>query len=162
MARITRWHAVLALSAALAASILAAATALAAAPDREPYEPGVYLIQGACDFDVLMEDQKVGGTVTVWTRPDGSFVLIAAGQLQTRLTNTESGASILVNVSGPEHLRASEDAFSDFGTGRWLQWDPDNGGLFLTSGRIDYTGATVQDWIDSLRGSVVDLCRRLS
>jgi hypothetical protein len=142
-------------------SALAVTPVLGAKPDREYLEPETFIIEDACEFPVELADTKVRFKETLWERPDGTFVLIGNGQWLTRLTNLDSGASIVVSISGPEFVRIRDEEFSDVGTGAWLQWGFADGGLFLTHGRFEWVGETIEDAVATLHGHSQDMCVRL-
>jgi hypothetical protein len=140
------------------ASLLAALAALVATlpvaatpPDRFVLTPQEFVIRGACDFNVLYEDLKVRWTSKSWQR-DGSTVIVANGQQRVRLTNQETGSSLVLNYNGPAHFRGG--TFS--ATGHWLHWSQEGDGLWLTTGRL------LNFDLSSLRGRRVDLCAKLS
>lgn len=141
---------------------LAAAPVLGAKPDRDYLEPETFTVEGACEFPVEIADIKVRFKETLWERPDGTLVLIGNGQWLSRLTNLESGASITISISGPDFVRIGEDGFSDVGTGAWLQWGFEDGGMVLTHGRFEWVGDSIEDAVATLHGHSQDICARLS
>ena len=139
-----------------------ASTALAGKPSREVLDPSEpFVVSGACDFDVLVEDLKVGYAIMIWDRPDGSTAIIAAGQWQTRLTNVETGESITTVISGPEFVTIAGEDVSDVGTGRWILLNPGEG-MFLVSGHMSLAFETITEVRGTLRGHSVDVCAVLA
>ena len=154
----------------LLAVLLVAALAPGAASATQPVrillpatDPVVY--SGTCDFDVLVESIKEKATLKEWTDEDGSVRLTLTGQVQLRVTNLESGASLDLSLSGPGHIRFAPDGslIEARGTGRWgilkLGVEP---GLFVASGNFTLTYATLAEFFSNAQGHVTDLCAELS
>jgi hypothetical protein len=140
---------------------LAATPVFAGKPDREYLEPETFVVDGACDFPVEIADINLRFKETLWERPDGTLVIIGTGQWLSRLTNLDSGASIKVSISGPGLTRIGDDSFSDVGTGAWLQWGFEEGGMVLTHGRFEWVGDSIEDAVATLHGQSQDICARL-
>lgn len=67
--------------------------------EAEPFE---FLPGDVCEFGVLVEPiRSRGHQVTFPEDADGTVQVRITGQLFVRLTNTESGASVLRNMTGP-------------------------------------------------------------
>lgn len=143
-------------------SALLATPVFGVKPDREYLEPETFVVEGACEFPVEIADLKVRFKETIWERPDGTVVLIGNGQWLTRLTNLETGTSITVSISGPELIAFGDEGVSDIGTGAWLQWGFEDGGMYLTHGRFEWVGDSIEEVVATLHGQSVNLCPRLS
>ena len=142
-------------------------------PERSPFQlpaEGITLPEGTvCDFEVLLtplvnkEYQKV-------FPPDasGRVRTLINGRLVTRVTNVETGESLVTNASGPGTLWTSPDGSIDFVTrGRAVTWffagEPFGPGLYLTRGRLAMH-FTPEGSIASAvaSGPMTNLCVRLS
>jgi hypothetical protein len=158
------------LSVALLAVLLVAALAPGAASATQPVRiplPGTdpFVYSGLCDFDVLVETIKEKATLKEWTDDDGSVRLTFTGQIQQRVTNLESGASLDLSLSGPGHIRFAPDGslIEARGTGRWgIGISGAEPGLFVASGNFTLSYETLAEFLSSARGHVTDLCAELS
>jgi hypothetical protein len=154
----------------LLAVLLVAAVAPGAASANQPLRillPATdpFVLSGPCDFDVLVESTKEKATLKEWTDEDGSVRLTVTGQIQQRLTNLESGASVELSLSGPGHYRFAPDGslIEMRGTGRWgiaiFGVEP---GLYVASGNFALSYETLAEFLSGARGQVTDLCAELS
>jgi hypothetical protein len=93
-------------------------------------------------------------------------VQLATGNFVTRMTNTSTGKSITINISGPGRFIIHPDgSFTLEATGRWFLGLIENAPFtaFISSGRVvisfapDGTGTLV-----SQSGPVEDVCALLS
>ena len=133
--------------------------ALADKPVREFVPVGSDVIAGFCPFDVLLDPTQTNLYLMTFTDRSGQVVkLIASGVLKVRLTNGTSGRSIVVNISGPQHVRIDENGnVTDVAVGRWLIGFPSEGRLLLTKGRLVFGEGSA-----SLRGTSTDVCALLA
>jgi|Tabmets5t2r1_1033131.scaffolds.fasta_scaffold113104_1 hypothetical protein len=133
--------------------------ALADKPVREFIPAGPDVFAGFCPFDVLVDPTQTKLYVMTFTDRSGEVVkLIASGVFKTRLTNATTGESIVVNISGPEHVRIDQDGnVTDVASGPWLIGFPSEGRLLLTKGRLVFGEGSA-----SLRGTSRDLCAILA
>jgi hypothetical protein len=133
--------------------------ALADKPVREFVPVGSDVIAGFCPFDVLLDPTRTNLYVMTFTDRSGQVVkLIASGAFKVRLTNGTTGKSIVVNISGPEHVRIDENGnVTDVATGPWLIGFPSEGRLLLTKGRLVFGEGSA-----SLRGTSRDVCALLA
>jgi hypothetical protein len=160
-----RWICVLALAALAGGAFTAAASGQR--PDREPFqmEEGAWAAGDVCDF--ALEAETVQSNWTLTTFRDGRQVVTGTGT--TRLTNVDTGESILVRDSGRLTITdiSEEETRFDF-HGRFVLWfyegDLPQRGLFLTTGRVSEVLHWGHDLITSfeLQGQRRDLCAELA
>jgi len=98
--------------------------------------------------------------------PNGDIVQLATGNFVTRMTNTSTGKSITINISGPGRFTIHPNGSATLeATGRWFLGLIENAPFtaFISSGRVvisiapDGTPTLV-----SQSGKVEDLCALLS
>ncbi len=146
-----------ALLAALA-TLVPAGAALADKPFREPLPtPGPVTLTGYCDFPLLVEVLVNRERVTL--REDRIQI---NGRLVIRLTNTETGESLVVNVSGPARIGRR----GDFAMGRTFiaLSAAETGGdpvVVVTSGRVRFTTNDDGTTTMTTTGRSIDICARL-
>jgi hypothetical protein len=133
-------------------------------PDSDPFQ----IPAGeACSFGVFVETIVNNQVVTTFPpEPNGDIVQLATGDFVTRMTNTSTGKSITINISGPGHVTIHPDGSATLeATGRWFLGLIENAPFtaFISSGRVvisfapDGTGTLV-----SQSGHVEDVCALLS
>ena len=126
-----------------------------------------------CGFPVHEEATVNKEYGKVSTAPDGSTIIVLTGSLVATFTNTQTGKSIAVNVSGPGTQTVSADGAtltSDgrglsgvFGTNLTLFGFPSN--IVVTSGPINWTLDLTTFTVTSVTGHphvLVDVCAALS
>ena len=133
---------------------------LPAGPFEAP--PGLF-----CSFGVLSEPVVNKQVVKTFPpEPNGDIVQIATGAFVQRLTNTSTGESITVNISGPGRFTIHPDGSVTLeASGRWFFAVIENAPLnaFINSGRAVLnigTDGTVT--LVSRSGHVEDVCALLS
>jgi hypothetical protein len=103
----------------------------------EPFEapPGLF-----CTFGVFSEPIVNNQVVKTFPpEPNGDIVQLATGAFVTRLTNTSTGKSITVNISGPGRFTIHPDGSATLEAwGRWFFALIENARLnaFISSGRV--------------------------
>jgi hypothetical protein len=146
-----------ALGAALT-TVLGVGAATAAQPIREPVIYEDFVAENVCDFPVLIEIVANKQYVTVF--PDR---LVFTGKLFARLTNTVTGESLDLNISGPGFVSTAGESLR--GRGLLILFEEDAGGpgLRLVSGKVDIIRAE-DGFIANLsvRGHSVDVCAALA
>ncbi len=119
-----------------------------------------FTVTGECTFDVRFD---VTGTYNVIEH--GDTVIYTAPASKVRLTNLETGRSIVVSLAGALKERTAPDgSVTGVGTGHNLFLSASTDGLPYTTGRVTYsydpaTGATA---LGGGTGRAVDLCDRLA
>jgi hypothetical protein len=144
--------------------------AAAAAPIREPLVLDPIEIAGVCGFPVLAEALINQEFITTFTDAEGNITKqLITGRLVTRLTNLDTGQSVVVNTSGPGMitfegdtviLHAHGPGFTFFFPGQLAPGDP--GLLEITKG--NYTLTIAPDGTETLseiKGNVTDVCELL-
>ena len=133
-------------------------------PDAPPFEapPGLW-----CSFGVFVEDVVNNQVVKTFPpEPNGDIVQLATGAYVTRVTNTSTGKSITVNISGPGRFTIHPDGSATLeATGRWFLAEIENAPAtaFISSGRVVISFAP--DGLATLvsqSGKVEDICALLS
>jgi hypothetical protein len=142
---------------AVSTSALGLTPAMAAPPDPAD---GTGVIEGVCDFPVLLE---ITGKVKVIQHGD-RVLTVGPGQKAT-VTNTETGESVRYNIAGAFHDAVQPDgSVISKGTGRNLLFTEELG-MFLTVGNVQFTvtedptapeGFAIT--INSVQGRIVDVC----
>ncbi len=135
------------------------AGAMADQPTREPLPVGPFTFPNVCGgFDVLLEPLQENETLMTFTDESGEVVkLIVTGALRLRLTNLDTGKSIVVNVPGPQQIRIGADGpLTNTAVGPWIHLT-EEGLLVLTRGQI-----VLGEPFETLRGTSVDLCALLA
>jgi hypothetical protein len=135
-------------------------TPLLAGPFEVP--PGV-----ACNFGVLGGEPIINNQVltTFPPEPNGDVVQLATGALVFTLTNTSTGKTITVNISGPGRITIHPDGSTTLeAQGRWfLGFVEGPYTLFISSGRVVISFAPDgTPTLVSQRGRVEDVCALLS
>jgi hypothetical protein len=113
-------------------------------PTRSPFvaEPFELPAGEICSFGVLSEPIVNKQVVTTFPpEPNGDVVQLATGAFVLRLTNTSTGKSITVNISGPGRFTAHPDGSATleaFGRWYWLFVDVTNAGTkaFILAGHL--------------------------
>ena len=138
-------------------------------PTRSPLPAGDFEAPAGlfCSFGVFVETIVNNQVVTTFPpEPNGDIVQLATGAFVTRLTNTSTGKSITVNISGPGRFTIHPDGSTTLeASGRWFFALIENAPLnaFISSGRVvlsiapDGTATLV-----SQSGHVEDVCVLLS
>jgi hypothetical protein len=150
----------------LALLALFAPTATADKPLKEPLPPPEDAVHPAglvCPFPLGEEVLSNRGKSITFS--DGSQLV--TGTLKERLTNLDTGESIVVNISGPGTFTVEGDVLHVFGRGAWLLLatadEPGGPGALFIHGHIRFdvdllTGAPSNLQV---RGSMRDLCEVL-
>ena len=154
------------ISTLLGASLLLASAGAVLAGGKPTVEPvpfpedGILLPAGVfCDVDVFVEALKNTEKALAFPADeDGNVLQIVTGQLWISVTNLETDASVVLNISGPYKVLVSPD-----GTvvvtyyGRSVPVQPP--GLFVTSGRVvQVIHPDGSSEILSQRGGSTDVC----
>lgn len=139
-------------------------------PTRSPLPPAEDFEAPAglwCSFGVFVHDIVNNQVLKTFPpEPNGDIVQLITGNYVTRLTNTSTGKSIRVNISGPARITTHPDGSTTLeATGRWFLGEIVNAPftVFISSGRVvisiapDGTPTLV-----SQSGKVEDLCALLS
>jgi hypothetical protein len=147
------------LVAAALASLVVATAAAGGPPTREPLLLEGFEFENVCKFPVVIEVTANKEFVTFFD--DGRIHV--TGKLFVRVTNTDSGESLDLNISGPGLL--SPDSERSGGRGLFILFPEDEGGpgLVVTTGRVDVVRGE-DGFIDDLtvRGKSVDVCAALA
>jgi hypothetical protein len=150
------------------ALMLAVVTHVAAVPpSREKVElpvGSIIPVTGICPFDIEVLVLTSGETMTTFLDQGGNVVMqLITGPLKVRVTNVATGESLDLNISGPG--RILEDGERMILMGRWLNFVPDLGVVWLTTGRvgveIDPETGFIVSFI-SIQGQVEDICAALA
>jgi hypothetical protein len=145
---------------------LLAPAAAADKPLKEPLPPledAVYPAGLICPFP-LLEEVLVNRGKSI-TFSDGSQLV--TGTLKERLTNLDTGESIVVNISGPGTFTVEGDVLHVFGRGAWLllavEGEPGGPGALLIHGHIRFDVDLLTNLPSNLqvRGTMRDLCETL-
>ena len=120
-----------------------------------------------CSFGVLNEilvNNQVNKTFP--PKPNGDIVQLATGNFVVQFTNTSTGKSITVNMSGPGRFTIHPDGSATLvATGRWFLGLIENAPFtaFISSGRVVVSFAPdAPATLVSQSGRVEDLCALLS
>jgi hypothetical protein len=144
-----------------------AAPVVAVPPSREEVllpEGTVIPVTGICPFDIEVLVLTSGETMTTFRDQGGNVVMqLTTGPLKVRVTNVATGESRDLNISGPGRLL--EDGKTMILMGRWLNFVPDLGVVWLTTGRVvveidPETGFILS--FTSIQGQVEDICEALA
>jgi hypothetical protein len=138
-------------------------------PTRSPLPAGPFEAPPGllCSFGVLSEPVVNNQVIKTFPpEPNGDIVQLATGAFVTRLTNTSTGQSISVNISGPGRFVIHPDGSATLeASGRWFFAAVENApfSAFINSGHAVLsigTDGTVT--LLSHRGHVEDVCGVLS
>jgi hypothetical protein len=154
----------------LAIVAVSASGVMAAKPIRElSPSPPEFDLDGFCAYPVhvdMLADK--GATITYVGRDGQPTYTRVNGHLVTQVTNATTGASEVLNISGPGTFRPIENGMTRVdGTGNWLIYlsaaDAGGPGIWWTHGRlsivIDEEGTVVKT---ALPASRIDVCALLS
>jgi hypothetical protein len=84
-------------------------------PERFKLEPIEFTLQGICDFDVQVNDLRVHANNLVFFDKEGDVSkAIVAGNFVTRYTNSVTGASLTLNISGQFFITPNPDGSQTF------------------------------------------------
>lgn len=163
-----------ALAPVLAALVLAASATTALAGGKpeviknEQLPPEHYPADAICDFDVMIEWLvDTGQSIAFPAAADGTVRQIITGHLVTRVTNEESGASVVYNISGPGEFTFDGDVLQIRGGGPWLLYafpgDAGGPGIWFTRGPVALeVDLTTGAWLSASKPSnTVDVCAAL-
>ena len=118
----------------------------------------------ACEFDVGVDVLANGERYKLWFDRDGAPSRgLLTGRLVLQLTNLETDASVVLNVSGPGHDRFNADGTIDTAyTGRGLPFF--DGVFYLSVGRDEFVVSEDWEMLDHGResGTSLDICAALS
>lgn len=157
---------------ALIGAALVAAPAAADRPIKEPapsfaatFPAGV-----VCPFQLSVEEVVNDGfTITFVDREGNVRRVLGSGRIVLRFTNDDTGASIVVNSTGPGKFTENPDGtLTILGGGHWtiltFPGDVPPSTALYTSGRIELTVdlATGRLVLVSLNGTSEDLCAALT
>lgn len=164
--RLPRW---IVIGVVLGMMLALAATVMATPPDHDPIPPDEpFVLSGVCDFDVLLEDVFRKDHMTTFYDQAGNVRLqLLAGPIRVRLTNLDSGESLLLNIPGPVHIAPQEDGSARItAPGPSLWWRvpgvPELQSLVLTQGRLEFTFDGITATLLSMQGNVTDVCALLA
>lgn len=159
----------------MAAATLAALTvglvvpSLAAAAKPERFDVGmpqqfVLPAGSACEFDLQVDVLANGERYKLWFDQDGVPTRgLLTGRLVLQMTNLETDAAVVLNVSGPGHDRFNADGTIDTAfTGRGV---PLFDGIFhMSVGRDEFVVSDEWEMLDhgKTSGRSVDICELLS
>lgn len=155
------------LAAAAAAVAVAAAPASAEPPLQIPLEPvPPFVIEGACPFPVQLEELENNTVQRIFS----SGTEIFTGRLVLRLTNLDSGESLVLNVSGPGFFRVRNGVATfvlggrGFFIGNAEMIDPLDPQATLNSGRIVLSSdAETGEFLGAeFIGNSTDICAALA
>jgi len=157
-------HARVLVSAGLTAALIAAvfaAPASAAKPDRSFADTGDIPVSGYCDFEVIEHPLVNKEYATTFFDKDGNVTRSQVnGHLVLELINVDSGASSVVNASGPGRFVEDAEGLTVYTGGHWILNFA--GQFFALKGRgvfrIDANGETIV----ATHGHLVDLCEVLA
>jgi hypothetical protein len=140
-------------------------------PTRSPLLAGPFEVPAGlvCSFgvfgEVIVNNQVVK---TFPPEPNGDIVQLATGAFVTRLTNTSTGKSVTVNISGPGRFTIHPDGSATVvESGRWSNFffDVENAGTkaFISTGRLVLSFAPDGSvTLVSQSGHEEDICALLS
>ena len=138
-------------------------------PTRSPLPAGDFEAPAGllCSFGVLSEPVVNNQVVKTFPpEPNGDIVQLATGAFVTRLTNTSTGKSITVNISGPGRFTIHPDGSATLeASGRWFFAMIENApfSAFISSGHAVLSlGSEGTVTLVSQSGRVEDVCALLS
>ena len=139
-------------------------------PTRSPLPPAEDFEAPAglrCSFGVFVHDIVNNQVVKTFPpKPNGDIVQLITGRYVTSVTNTSTGKSITVNISGPARITTHPDGSATLvATGRWFLGEIVNAPftVFISSGRVVIS--IVPDGLPTLvsqSGHLEDICALLS
>src|SRR5688500_66184 len=139
-------------------------------PTRSPLPPAEDFEAPAglwCSFGVFVHDIVNNQVVKTFPpEPNGDIVQLITGNYVTSVTNTSTGKSITVNISGPGRITIHPDGSATLeATGRWFLAEIENAPAtaFISSGRVVISIAP--DGLPTLvsqSGKLEDICALLS
>ena len=132
------------LLAALLVMLSALPVLAAGKPEKTQNEllpPELYAAGIVCDFDLVIEYLiDTGHAITFPVAEDGTQRQNVGGHLVVRVTNSETGASVTYNISGPGKFLFHGEQLTIAGGGPWLLYafpgDAGGPGMWFTRGRI--------------------------
>jgi hypothetical protein len=134
-------------------------------PERFKLEPVEFTLQGVCNFDVHVNDLRVHANNLVFFDKEGDVSkAIIAGNIVTRFTNTVTGASLTLNISGQFFITPNPDGSQTFAAhGRNVLFTVEPEPLLIFHrGRGDVTFTPTEDGfelvVNELRGQGFDIC----
>jgi hypothetical protein len=138
-------------------------------PTRSPLPAGPFEAPAGlfCSFGVLSEPVVNNQVLKTFPpEPNGDIVQIATGAFVARLTNTSTGKSITVNISGPGRFTIHPDGSVTLeASGRWFFAAIENApfSAFISSGHAVLSiGSDGTVTLVSQSGHVEDVCALLS
>jgi hypothetical protein len=160
------------LAVALGLSSVAAADPPTRQPNPLPTEPFIFtdtLGNNPCGFPVLLKITTNKEIFTTFTRQNGVTSIHTTGALKVQLTNTETGNTIVRNISGPILATVNADgSIMQIGAGPAL-WVFDPGvapqlpRLVITKGRTEsIIGPGTAFRFISITGAYEDICAALT
>lgn len=162
---------VLLMAVSLALALAAPASALKPFRFQPGPNPDIRL-EGVCDFPVLGQDVVNKLVITDFFDQDGNLVRETGhGRIVERVTNLETGKSIVKNISGPGTFTFDESGATLVATGNWLfGFRPGEiagtteGLLWFTSGRFVWRlNFADETWtLLSHTGTIQDICPLLA
>jgi hypothetical protein len=154
---------------------LSAPAAQALRPDR--FQPGPapdLVVEGVCDFDVLLHDVVNQITITTFVDRDGNVVRVSgAGRIIEEISRLDEQGepveTITVNISGPGQSTFDDEGETLVAQGPWLFFflpgevvgHPD-GLIWLTTGRFVWRFDDAGVTLVSQRGTIRDVCDLLA
>ena len=150
---------------AMALAAITAQSTLAAKPIREVLPSGPFTYPPEiCGFEVF--EDPIANKGKQLTFSDGSQLV--SGTFKARLTNLETGESILVNASGPGKITVEDDVLTVNARGPWLialaPGEPTGPGIFYYTGRTTFTVDLIEGVLTSITSTSTrrDICAELS
>ncbi len=147
----------------------AAAPTATQQPERFKLEPTEFTLEGICNFDVHVKDLRVHANDLVFFDADGNLRKeIIAGNFVTSYTNTATGASLTLNISGQFFSTPNPDGSRTYAAhGRNVLFTVKPEPLFIfQSGRADFTFTLTEEGfelvVNELRGQGFDVCEALT
>jgi hypothetical protein len=111
---------------------------------REFLPPPDGLLDTSCGYEILVTFPVAKEYIRTFVDQDGNVVrMIITGNLVVTFTNTATGKSLTVNISGPTHISLVRGTFTSTSEGR--TGGPVDGlpGLNIFSGRVDNVNGTL-------------------
>ena len=147
---------------ALATLVMAAGASAAPNPNsgRVPVEiPPDIPVTDVCPFPVAIHVD----INKEFSKEHQNGVTIITGRLVVTITNTETGASVTYNISGPVHITSQDGLETQVFLGRSLLFTPDIG-MLVTSGRAvtTFNPETGEFTLLSHQGHTEDVCAALA
>jgi hypothetical protein len=145
------------------------ASATAAQPTHVQLQPVSFVLTGACEFSVDLTDLRLHARLMDFVDKTGEFKrAIAAGDEVVKVTNLQTGKSIVLNISGQYVLTPNSDGsltLTAHGRFLFVTVEPEP---FVESTRgravlnATVSGEMLALVMETLNGQSVDICQALS